>query len=323
LSRLKLIAEPWDLGPGGYRLGAFGHPFLEWNDKFRDTVRSFWRGDAGQVADLAARITGSALQFDHGGRAATSSVNLITAHDGFTLMDVVSYAQRHNTANGEANRDGHHANFSDNFGIEGPTFDARVNAARDRRRRNLMATLLLSQGTPMILAGDELGNSQSGNNNAYCQDNPTGWVDWAGKDRAMERFVARLIAFRKAHPILRQKLFLHSRERALDGKEDVLWWHSSGRAMTDADWRDPELRHLVVELRTASATPTPAQLEYAICLIFNAAEARRVVLPPAPAGMIWSRQIDTAEPLADPAPVAGPWIDVADQSLVALMLVAQ
>ncbi len=320
LSRLKLVAEPWDIGPGGYQLGAFGHPFLEWNDKFRDTVRRFWRGDAMQAADLAARVTGSAPQFDHGGRAATSSVNLITAHDGFTLADLVSYVERHNTPNGEENRDGHHSNFSDNLGVEGPTEDAGILAARDQRRRNLMATLMLSQGTPMLLAGDEVGNGQAGNNNAYCQDNPTGWIDWAGKGGAMEAFTARLIAFRKAHPILRQKLFLHSRERATDGVEDVLWWHASGRAMTDADWRDEDLRHLVVEMRTASSTPPQDALEYAICLVFNAGDALRVVLPPCPAGMHWSCQIDTGAPEAAPRAETGPEMEVAAATVLALVL---
>jgi glycogen operon protein len=320
LSRLKLIAEPWDIGPGGYQLGAFGHPFLEWNDRFRDTARRFWRGDAGQAPDLAARLTGSAAQFDHGGRAATSSVNLVAAHDGFTLMDIVSYASRHNDANGEGNRDGHHANFSDNFGVEGPSDDPKVRAARDLRRRNLLATLLLSQGTPMLLAGDECGNSQRGNNNAYCQDNPVGWVDWAGQGGAMASFAARLIAFRKAHPILRQKLFLHSRERGVDGKEDVLWWHASGRPMAPADWQDPDLRHLLVELRTASATPAEATLEYAICLVFNAGDALRAALPPMPRGRHWSRRIDTAAPDAAPRAEPGPLVDVAAQSVVALVL---
>lgn len=321
LSRLKLIAEPWDIGPGGYQLGAFGHPFLEWNDRFRDAARRFWRGDSGLAPDLASRITGSAAEFDHGGRAATSSVNLITAHDGFTLMDLVSYAQRHNVANGEDNRDGHGANFSDNFGVEGPTEDASVTAARDLRRRNLLATLMLSQGTPMLLAGDEAGNSQSGNNNAYCQDNPTSWIDWAARDAAFEAFAARLIAFRKAHPVLRQKLFLHSRERATDGRADVFWWHAEGRPMAPDDWQDPELRHLIVELRTASGTPPADALDVAICLVFNAgAGGLDIALPGVPEGMRWARHIDTASPEATPHPEAGPGLAVAAQSVVALVL---
>jgi isoamylase len=191
LTNVKLIAEPWDIGPGGYQLGAFPPPFMEWNDKFRDGVRRYWRGDAGHVPVMADRLTGSALQFDHSGRPATASVNMLTAHDGFTLADVVSFTERHNEANGEDNRDGHEANWSDNFGVEGPSSNAPVRAARALRRRNMMATLLLCQGTPMILAGDEIGNSQGGNNNAYCQDNETGWIDWDNADTDFLAFTRR------------------------------------------------------------------------------------------------------------------------------------
>jgi len=320
LSRVKLIAEPWDVGPEGYRLGAFGHPFAEWNDKFRDGVRRFWRGDAGLAPDLANRITGSALQFDHLGRAATTSVNFVTAHDGFTLTDLVTYARKHNEANGEDNRDGHGNDHSDNLGHEGPTEDPAIAAARARRRRNLMATLLLSQGTPMILAGDDLGNSQGGNNNAYCQDNPTGWVTWDGMDAAFRDFTARLITFRKAHPILRQRLFLHSRERPIDGKEDIVWWHFSGRPMDSDDWHDPGLAHVCVVLRTASATPVYATLETAVFAVFNAGGALDVALPPAPEGHVWCRHIDTAAPDADPARQVGAALRVEADSVVALVL---
>ena len=188
LNRCKLIAEPWDIGPGGYQLGACPAPFAEWNDKYRDDIRRFWRGDSGLVAGMAARLSGSAQFFDHDGRAATSSVNFVTAHDGFTLADTVSYAHKHNEANNENNRDGHSANFSDNFGVEGPTNDETIIAARTRRRRNMIATLLFSQGTPMLLAGDEIGNGQEGNNNAYCQDSPLGWINWADRDDAFFAF---------------------------------------------------------------------------------------------------------------------------------------
>ncbi|MGB8623785.1 MAG: glycogen debranching protein GlgX, partial [Paracoccaceae bacterium] len=282
LSGVKLIAEPWDIGPGGYQLGAFPPPFSEWNDRFRDGVRRFWRGDAGLAADLADRLTGSALQFDHSGRPATSSVNFVTAHDGFTLQDVVSYSAKHNAANKEDNRDGHDENFSDNMGGEGPTDDPAIRAARARRKRNMMATLLLSQGTPMILAGDELGNTQRGNNNAYCQDNETSWIDWAAADTDFLAFTRRLVAFRKDHPILRQKLFLHSRERAIDGLADLFWLRPDGAEMTEPDWLNPDLKVLVAELRTASGTPTYAAREDAILVAFNAGEAVSVRLPDAP-----------------------------------------
>ncbi len=320
LSTVKLIAEPWDIGPGGYQLGAFSAPFCSWNDKFRDGVRRFWRGDPGRAPDLASRITGSALQFDHSGRPATSSVNLLTAHDGFTLEDVVSYATRHNEANGEGGRDGHGENFSANLGVEGPTEDAAITAARARRKRNMMATLLLSQGTPMILAGDELGNSQMGNNNAYCQDNPIGWIDWGNADPAFERFTRQMIAFRKAHPILRQKLFLHSRERAIDGVEDLFWRRDDGAPMENADWLDPDLRRVCVELRTASGTPHYAAQEIAIFAVFNAGDEATVAVPEAPPGRAWTWRIDTANPDAPPRRLGNGTIEVEANSVAALVL---
>jgi glycogen operon protein len=296
LTRVKLIAEPWDVGPGGYQLGAFPQPFLEWNDRYRDGVRRFWRGDAGRVADLATRITGSAAEFDHSGRAATSSVNFVTAHDGMTLEDVVSYSGKHNEANGEEGRDGHAEDFSDNMGVEGPTGDEVTLAMRARRKRAMMATLLLSQGTPMILAGDEIGNSQGGNNNAYNQDNETSWIDWTLADRAFLDFTRRMIAFRKAHPILRQSLFLHARARAIDRIEDLFWWRDDGAPMETSDWDDPHADFVAVEMRTASGTPVYATAEYAIFVAYNAGPARTVVLPDPPAGKVWSHHIDTANP---------------------------
>lgn len=323
LNRVKLIAEPWDVGPGGYQLGAFPPPFAEWNDKYRDQVRRYWRGDPDMTRKLAMRISGSSLKFDHDGRPATSSVNFLTAHDGFTLMDLVSFAHKHNEANGEDNRDGHSENHSDNMGHEGPTMDTAINAARGRRRRNLLATLMLSQGTPLLLAGDELGNSQGGNNNAYAQDNPTGWVTWGpemqGEDPAFLRFVQDLVAFRRAHPILRQKRFLHARSRAIDGKEDIFWRRADGQPMTEADWTDPALRFLAVEMRTASGTPEYATLEYAIFAAFNAGTSCRVTLPDPPPGRAWVRRLDTARPLARPRR-APPRTLVRSHSVVAFVL---
>jgi glycogen operon protein len=296
LTNVKLIAEPWDIGPGGYQLGAFPPPFLEWNDKFRDGVRRYWRGDDGHVPVLADRLSGSAQQFDHSGRAATTSVNFLTAHDGFTLRDVVSYSQRHNHANGEGNRDGHGENFSDNFDVEGPSDDPTIAAARALRRRNMMATLLLSQGTPMILAGDEVGNTQGGNNNAYCQDNGTGWIDWDDADEDFRQFTAALIAFRKRHPALRQKRFLHSRERKLDRMEDLFWWHPEGRPMSQEDWDDPGAKVLCAELRMASGTPHYAEREDALFLVFNAGEEDvDVRLPDPPGGLGWSLRMRSAD----------------------------
>ncbi|WP_037261961.1 glycogen debranching protein GlgX [Roseivivax halodurans] len=298
LADVKLIAEPWDIGPGGYQVGAFPPPFAEWNDKFRDDVRGYWKGDPGTTAALAARITGSALQFDHSGRPATTSVNLVTAHDGYTLADVTSYERRHNEGNGEGNRDGHGDNHSDNFGVEGPTDDPDIKAARAQRRRNMLATLLLSQGTPMLLAGDEIGNTQSGNNNAYCQDNEIGWLDWDAADRDLLAFTKRLITFRKAHPILRQKRFLHARERMVDGTCDLFWWREDGAEMEDADWEDPDRRLVCAEMRMASGTPPYAQREEALLVAFNSGEALDLTLPEPPQDFVWVRHIDTSDPAA-------------------------
>ncbi|MFC2967312.1 glycogen debranching protein GlgX [Acidimangrovimonas pyrenivorans] len=318
LGRLKLIAEPWDLGPGGYQLGSWPHPFLEWNDRFRDGVRRYWRGDAGMAPDLAKRLLGSAERFDHGHRAATSSVNFITAHDGYTLEDVVSYVARHNEANGEDNHDGHHENYSDNFGIEGPTEDSKIRAARDARKRAMLATLMLSQGTPMLLSGDEIGNSQRGNNNAYAQDNATGWIDWDNADQALCAFVARLIRLRKAHPVLRQRHFLHSRRRSGDDMPDLLWRRADGRTPTAADWDDPEWKTLCVEIRVASETPTPVLPEDAVFAIFNAGPAALVVLPELPARHHWRFLLDTTAPEAAEAPHRGANVSVPAGAVVVL-----
>lgn len=294
LGRVKLIAEPWDIGPGGYQLGAFPHPFAEWNDRFRDGVRRFWRGDAGMAPDLAKRLLGSAERFDHGGRGAHSSVNFITAHDGFTLADLVSFTVKRNLANGEENRDGHGDNHSDNLGVEGPTDDPAIRAARDLRRRNLAATLMLSQGTPMWLAGDELGNSQGGNNNAYAQDNETGWLQWAPGDGAMTAFLARLTALRRDHPVLRQRRFLHARPRAGDGLRDVIWRRADGAEPRPEDWHDADFRCLGVELRMAAEGPDGGA--EAILAWFNAGGPVHLTLPDtAPR---WRLILDTTRPEA-------------------------
>ena len=295
LSARKLIAEPWDIGPGGYQLGAFPPPFAEWNDGYRDTLRRFWRGDAGMVPELAHALSGSARHFDRPARGPCASVNYITAHDGFTLADLVAYATRHNHANGEGNRDGHGENLSDNMGAEGPTDDPAIRAARAGRMRNLMATLLLSQGTPMILAGDEIANSQAGNNNAYAQDNPLGWIDWARADTAMQTATARLIAFRKAHPVLCQPVFLHG-QAGRDGHPDLSWWRADGQPMTEGDWTDPDRRHLIAVFRMAAGAPEPGA---AVMVILNAGDAVTAQIPPARPGHAWVCRIDTTRD--DPA----------------------
>ncbi|MFN0115773.1 MAG: glycogen debranching protein GlgX [Paracoccaceae bacterium] len=305
LARVKLIAEPWDVGPGGYRLGQFPHPFLEWNDRYRDGVRRFWRGDAGLAPDLAKRILGSAEIFDRSGRAATTSVNFVSAHDGFTLDDLVTYGRKRNEANGEDNRDGHSENWSDNLGVEGATTDAAVAAARARRKRNLLATLFVSQGTPMLLAGDEIGNGQAGNNNAYAQDNPTGWVDWARADRALLAFVQKLARLRQAHPVLRQARFLHGRIRAQDGIRDLIWRKPDGGEPGPDDWNNPAVRTLCVEIRGAEEGRRGEAGGEAVFVVLNAGKAVTVTLPK---GGDWWLALDTARPDLGEMPVTTPTV---------------
>jgi glycogen operon protein len=314
LNRVKLITEPWDLGPGGYRLGGFPHPFLEFNDKFRDGIRRFWKGEAG-VAELSQRLAGSAQQFDHSGRAATSSINFVTVHDGFTLQDLVSYNVKHNEANGEGNRDGKDENHSDNMGVEGPTEDRRVLAARSLRKRNLVATMLLSQGTPLLLSGDEIGNSQGGNNNAFAQDNPVGWIDWAAADTAFLRFVMRLTRLRRDHPVLRQRLFLHSRPRKSDGIPDLYWRLPEGRPPNESDWGRSDWRCLCVEVRTSSATPDYAASDDVIFMAINGGPECAVTLPILPGGTVWVKVLDTARPSEGTVPLRPGAVTVAASSV--------
>ncbi|MBE2275714.1 MAG: glycogen debranching protein GlgX [Rhodobacteraceae bacterium] len=304
LSRVKLIAEPWDIGPGGYQLGAYPHPFLEWNDRFRDGVRRVWRGDAGMTRDLAARLLGSAERFDHSGRAATSSVNYITSHDGFTLEDLVSYTVKRNWDNGEENRDGHAENHSDNLGIEGPTNDKAVRAARALRKRNLLATLFLSQGVPMLLAGDEIGQTQGGNNNAYAQDNEISWLNWHEADTALVAFVARLSALRKSHAVLHQRRFLHAQPREADGLRDVIWHRPDGTEPSPQDWHDPAFRCLCVELRMVAEGGDPSP--EALFLVFNCGPAVALTTPATAPG--WELLLDTTRPdlTSGPAPSIAP-----------------
>lgn len=309
LAGIKLIAEPWDLGPGGYQLGGYPPPFSEWNDKYRDGVRRFWRGDAGMAPELARRLLGSADKFDHSRRAATASVNFITSHDGFTLQDLVSYTVKRNLANGEDNRDGHGDNHSDNMGVEGPSEDPGVVAARGLRKRNLLATLMLSQGVPMLLAGDEIGHSQGGNNNAYAQDNTTTWIDWEAADAGLAAFVARLGALRRAHPVLRQRRFLHARARE-DGLADVIWRKADGGAPGPGDWHDPAFRCVGVELRMAASGPDGPDTLY---LVFNGGGAAPLHLPETETG--WRLVLDTTEPAGLPVAV-GPLFQMRAQAVL-------
>ncbi len=312
LSRVKLIAEPWDVGPGGYRLGAFPRPWAEWNDRFRDGVRAFWRGDTGAAAELARRVHGSADVFEHGGRGPAASVNYVASHDGFTTADAVSYVHRHNEANGENNEDGHARNFSCNHGVEGPTDDPAINAARRRHRLNLLATVLLSQGTPMLLAGDEFGNSQAGNNNAYAQDNETGWLDWNAleADPAFCDEVRRLIRLRGRVDLFRSPEFLHGRRRGRHGLRDIEWLDVDGKPMPDEAW--PEARTLCLLLSHAHSR-TRAGEPAAAAVLFNVSDGPATFRLPGLDGPGQWRLEFASEPAGDAG--GEPGFDVAAGSL--------
>jgi isoamylase len=246
LSQVKLIAEPWDLGEGGYQVGNFPVGWAEWNDRYRDTVRSYWKGDDGVVGDLAYRLTGSSDLYAHSGRRPYASVNFVTAHDGFTLSDLVSYNEKHNEANGENNQDGNNNNLSWNCGVEGPTDNPDIQALRAKQKRNMLATLILSQGIPMIYAGDPIGHTQGGNNNAYCQDNPTTWLNWKlePQDRELMAFVQRIINLRRRHPIFHRRRFFQGRPIKGANVKDVLWLNAGGNEMTEDEWRDASVHCL-------------------------------------------------------------------------------
>jgi glycogen operon protein len=322
LAGVKLISEPWDIGPGGYQLGRHPPGFAEWNDRYRDGVRRFWRGDFGQRAELAARLMGSSDLFEHRRRRTWASVNYVASHDGFTLQDVVSYNARQNLANGEDNRDGHGANFSNNWGVEGPTEDAAVTALRARVKRAMLATLFASHGTPMLLAGDEFGRTQQGNNNAYCQDNDVSWVDWslalAPDGEALQRFVAKLIALRRDYPVLRSDRFLHGDSAPVEGIRDASWFDEQGRELTPQAWNDPVAQLLA--LRRASGPCTTAagnfRADITLLLLNASDEDRRFVLPP-PA-LPWRVVLDSANPSHPEADMPDPTLMVASRSAVLL-----
>jgi glycogen operon protein len=246
ISQVKLIAEPWDVGPGGYQVGNFPVLWSEWNGKYRDTVRRFWKGDESQVAELAYRLAGSSDLYQHNGRRPYASINFVTAHDGFTMLDLVSYNHKHNEANKEGNRDGDDHNNSWNCGVEGPTDDPEINALRERQMRNLMSTLLLSQGVPMILAGDEFRRTQGGNNNAYCQDNEISWVNWDLDDAAqrMLSFTRWLVQIRNEHPMLHRRRFFQGRSIHGSGIRDIIWLRPDGGEMNDEEWSNGLVRCL-------------------------------------------------------------------------------
>ena len=302
LSSVKLIAEPWDVGPGGYQVSHFPPGWAEWNDRYRDTLRSYWRGDEGKLPELATRISGSADMFARRGRRPWASVNFITAHDGFTLNDLVSYNQKHNEANGEGNRDGNPNNLSFNYGVEGPTDDVAIRAVRERQKRNFLGSLLISLGTPMILGGDEFGRTQRGNNNAYCQDNEINWIDWAGiteGGHALTEFVRSMTALRKRYGLLTRGRFLTGKYDDQLGVKDVTWLRPEGNEMQVADWNDPSAKCLgmLLDGRAQETGIKRRGHEQTLLVVMNAHDG--VVpfkLPATPEGRHWTRQIDTNRP---------------------------
>lgn len=292
LNSKKLIAEPWDIGPGGYQLGNFPGGWSEWNDRYRDTIRRYWRGDQGLLPEFARRIHGSSDVFEHSGRKPSATVNFVTSHDGFTLRDLVSYNQRHNHANKESNNDGHHANFSYNFGVEGETKNERVASLRMRQQRNFLATLLLSQGTPMLLAGDELGRSQDGNNNAYCQDNEINWLNWPALKEAhwgLKEFVRNVIKVRNEFPLLKSQFFIHKPDMV--GKKpgyNIHWLSQSGEPMRESDWQQPDSKALGWMLESVVNT----KCVHCLLTLFNSSSsAVEFSLPPQ---WYWVAILDTA-----------------------------
>jgi isoamylase len=300
LSQVKLIAEPWDVGAGGYQVGNFPPGWNEWNDKYRDSMRAYWKGDEGLIGEFARRFTGSADLYEASGRKPHASVNFVTAHDGFTLQDLVSYNEKHNEANGEGNRDGHDNNRSWNCGAEGPTEDPGIVALRRHQKRNLIATLLLSQGIPMLLAGDELGHTQKGNNNAYCQDNDLSWLDWNldGEQQSFVEFVSHMIQLRRQHPVFSRRRFLQGRTVA-DGIKEVAWLRPDGQEMTQGEWDMPFTRCVGVYLAGAAIQRVDgrgrAVRDDNFLVLFNAHhEAIPFVLPEFHAGCGWLSVLDTA-----------------------------
>jgi glycogen operon protein len=307
LAQVKLIAEPWDVGEGGYQVGQFPVLWAEWNGKFRDTVRRFWKGDGGQLSDLAYRLTGSSDLYEFDGRKPYASINFITAHDGFTLCDLVSYNEKHNEANGENNQDGTNDNASWNMGAEGPTDDPNINQLRERQMRNFIATLMLSQGVPMLTGGDEFARSQQGNNNCYCQDDELTWFDWT-PDKARDRlreFTRGIIQLRLAHPNLHRRKFFQDREvrKRKDGslirlERDAVWFNPDGNEVSDEAWNAEWGRAIALLLngQTLQVTDEDGQwvIDDSFLLLVNAAnEGVEFILPESPANRPWAQIVDT------------------------------
>ncbi|SHK73144.1 glycogen operon protein [Pseudonocardia thermophila] len=304
VSRVKLIAEPWDVGEGGYQVGGFPPLWTEWNGRYRDTVRDFWRGEPASLGEFAARFTGSSDLYEADNRRPIASINFVTAHDGFTLEDLVAYNEKHNEANGEDNNDGESHNRSWNHGAEGPTDDPAVHALRERQKRNILTTLLLSQGVPMIAHGDELGRTQQGNNNVYCQDNELSWIDWkqAREHDVLTAFTSRLTALRAAHPIFRRQRFFQGRAIHGSSVDDIAWLRPDGRHMQDDDWHRDRAPVVMIYLN-GQGIPDRDQVgerivDDSFLLLLNAGHHQQMfTLPDEAFGRAWTIEVDTADPL--------------------------
>ena len=326
ISQTKLIAEPWDVGNGGYQVGNFPVLWAEWNGKYRDTVRRYWKGDEGQLSDLGYRLAGSSDLYQHDGRRPYASINFVTAHDGFTLEDLVSYNEKHNEANGENNQDGANDNYSWNMGVEGPTDDSAIIAARERQKRNLLATLFLSQGVPMLCGGDEIGRTQLGNNNAYCQDNEVSWCNWKLDERKTKllEFTRQLIEFRRVHPNLRRRKFYQDREVYHSSLKDIAWYQPDGQEMTQEQWNTGWMRSLALlfngnTLNESDEMGEPIVDDSFLILMNSSAERVAFTLPLSPLNRGW-KQVMNTDDLDQPfreVPMDGA-LDVAGRSVVLL-----
>jgi glycogen operon protein len=332
LSQLKLIAEPWDIGEGGYQVGNFPAGWAEWNGKYRDTIRRYWKGDGGQASELAYRLSGSSDLYEGSGRKPFASINFVVAHDGFTLRDLVSYNEKHNEANQEDNKDGSDDNQSWNCGVEGPTDDPSIRALRGRQQRNMLATMLLSQGVPMICGGDEIGRTQQGNNNAYCQDNDISWFNWdiTSEEQALFTFTSALIMLRAAHPVFRRRQFFQGRSIYGADIKDLSWFRPDGQEMTEEDWKQGYVRCLGVRLagdriEEKDHLGNPI-LDDTFLLLINAHhEPIQFMLPAPPANVQWQLVLDTIQdviPAHAPLTTEGKHYDLKGRSLALMQIEA-
>ena len=320
VSQVKLIAEPWDVAKGGYQVGNFPPLWSEWNGKYRDTVRDFWRGEPATLGEFASRLAGSSDLYETSGRRPVASINFVTCHDGFTLADLVAYNTKHNQANGEDNRDGSDDNRSWNFGTEGPTEDPEILALRSRQQRNFLTTLFCSQGVPMLLAGDEFGRTQDGNNNPYCQDNEVSWLDWEHADSGLLEFVRELSNLRRKHPVFRRRRFFRGQPAGHPEIPDIVWFTPSGSEMGNQEWSTPRAHAMAVFLNGDALTESGPQGEQvrddSFLLLFNPSLDRVSFMMPEPSyGRAWEIEVDTAMGLRKGKVWAGQPIQLEQHSL--------